>query len=90
MTFELIRTIGIVLGVILSIPAMIALVKLTLFIGNMQSTVAATARSLEAFMTKIEAHLDEQALQLGEHEVKLAILMDGHERRTGTDRRQNG
>lgn len=89
MTLEFLKTIAVVMGVILSIPFLLALIKLTLFIGRMESTVAATANSLKVFMEHVENNLDKHSDQLKDHSVKLGILMDGYERRTGQDRRKS-
>lgn len=88
MNGQLIQTIGIVLGLLLSLPLLVALVRISMFAGALVQGIKGLTERLDGFIARVDVTLSTHDARLLESEGKLMILWDGYERRTGHERRQ--
>lgn len=87
MNRDLVQVVGIVLGVALSLPVLVVLAKVAMFVGSIKTSSESTALTLKEFTSEMRQLLVNQDMRLAETEVKVAVLWDGRDRRTGNDRR---
>lgn len=86
-TYDFLRIAASVVGILISLPLLIALVRAAVFFGSMSRTVEQIGESLQSFVASTNARFAALENTQGDHGEKIAVLWDGHERRTGSDRR---
>ncbi len=77
-----------VMAVLISVPVMVMVVKLTNFLGSIRTLAEATSADLSKFTDRIDHILEDHEGRIREGETKLVVLWDGRERRDGEDRRK--
>lgn len=85
---DFLKVVASVFGVIVSMPVLVAVFRTMLFVGQMKNTVDTTAETLTKFTEKVEQVLEDHSKSLTDVEVKVKILWDGQNRRSGKDRRE--
>lgn len=89
MSKDFIQAIGTVVGIMLAIPMLVLLFKIAMFVGSIKSLADTTSRKLEVHITKVENMLEVFSQRVTDSEKKIAVLWDGRERRSGSDRRDD-
>src|SRR4051812_49493794 len=64
----------IVLATIVSVPTVVVLIKAGFFFGRMSRSISAVEAAAEKFTDRVDQLLDKVCDQLGDHEVRLAVL----------------
>lgn len=63
-----------VLAVIVSIPAVLLLVKAGMFFGSLAKSVQALETAATSFGTRVEGHLETLTETVGDHETRITVL----------------
>jgi ABC-type transporter Mla maintaining outer membrane lipid asymmetry permease subunit MlaE len=85
---EFVKIAAAVMGLILSLPLLVALVKISMFAGALKTLLVTTERKLDTFIERVDHTFESHDERISASEGKLSVLWDGHERRT-SERRQS-
>lgn len=78
-----------VAGLVVSMPVAMAFWRASMFIVQLKVTVERTETTLSAFVERVDRILEDHNGQLTTSKAKLDILWEGHDRRSGDDRRHH-
>lgn len=81
MNADFTRLVFAVIASILSVPAIVALIRAAVFFGNLERSVTELRTSLDAFTKEVRWQLRDHDVTLGDIKPKVKMMWDGEERR---------
>lgn len=81
---EIWKTVGMTLGLLLGVPTVVLIIRVTLFVGSMKNTVESLGKSFDSLSDTLGAFATETRSTLGDHGERLAAsetAIEGLERR---------
>lgn len=73
---EVLKAIGAVIGIVLSIGVLTAVVRIVLFFGELRATVGIAGEALSALQRTLQSFTEEVSRDLRDHEGRIRVLED--------------